>query len=120
MTDDRRRFSRIPFRGSAVLESSAGRQEVQVLDISLKGVFLRFEGAAAPPDPAQPYRLVLDLSPKAQVTMDLRLAHLSGQTAGFACERIDIDSFTHLRRITEYNTADPDLLQRELMELVQE
>ena len=46
------------------------------------------------------------------------VAHREGRRAGLACQSIDVDSVTHLRRLVELNAGDPDLLQRELSALL--
>lgn len=92
--------------------------EVLVIDLSLNGVLLVPAAGATIADRTDAaYRLRLTLSSNTNIAMDLRLAHSKPGYAGFLCERIDIDSLTHLRRLFELNLADPALLQRELAEL---
>ena len=49
--------------------------------------------------------------------MDVTVAHLNGTCVGVRCDKIDIDSASHLRRLLELNLGDADLLSRELTEL---
>jgi hypothetical protein len=117
--DERRRFTRVPFASAARLEGPDGVHDVHVIDLSLNGVLVAPADGSALPDQANAaYRLRLTLSSSADISMDLRLAHIQLGYAGFVCERIDIDSLTHLRRLFELNLADPALLQRELNALV--
>lgn len=116
---DRRRFQRIPVERSATLTGAGGRRPVVVEDLSLRGVRLRL-----PPgevlQPAVGYRLTLALAPEVRIEMQLALAHQEGFYAGLHCRQIDLDSIAHLRRLVELNLGDPQLLERELEELVSE
>ena len=46
------------------------------------------------------------------------MAHLEGNRTGIACDHIDVDSASHLRRIVELNTGNEALLEREIEALV--
>ncbi|MGB1059017.1 MAG: hypothetical protein ACPGZU_02735, partial [Ketobacter sp.] len=48
----------------------------------------------------------------------LQGAHLEGNRTGIACDHIDVDSASHLRRIVELNTGNEALLEREIEALV--
>lgn len=113
---ERRQFSRIAFDGAAHLGGPGGQVRARVVDICLKGALLEL----APewqPSADHRYRLTLELTADITVSMELSCRHHSGNRAGFVCERIDIDSLCHLRRLAELNLADEQLLQRELSEL---
>lgn len=113
---DRRRFSRFTFDTGATLRCPAGDVPARVHDLCLQGVLLSPE-ADWQPDVGTGYRLTIELSPDAQVTMELVLVHWNGERAGFRCLRLDLDSLIHLRRLAELNLGDAELLQRELAEL---
>jgi hypothetical protein len=118
MSDERRLFSRILFQASASLSVAGSAVAVDVLDLSLKGALVRPHhdfpvalGAAC--------RLTLQLdSGDAVILMDARVAHLDDGLVGLACEEIDLDSITHLRRLVELNLGDEALLDRELAILI--
>lgn len=116
MTEQRRHFSRIPFTGAARLECEHGGLDCQVLDLSLKGALLNMRGDL--PEGKAPCVLRLDLGEDAQVVMRGHVAHREGSHVGLACEDIDLDSITHLRRLLELNLGDTALLERELAALI--
>lgn len=116
---DRRRFTRIPF-DAVVRVRGRGRIWTAVLvDISLRGALI-----VRPPDwptsGADEHRLSveLDAGEGAIIAMEASPVHVAGGHVGFRCERIDVDSATHLRRLVELNLGDPALLERELEALV--
>lgn len=113
---ERRRFSRIPFGINAVLQGSDGAFDVRVLDLSLRGALLEADGSW-PMAAGACAKLLILLAPGTEIRMEVRLVHLGADQAGFACERIDLSSLEHLRRLAELNLADAELLQRELSEL---
>jgi len=53
------------------------------------------------------------------ISMNAKVVHIDNNHLGFECENLDIDSSTHLRRLIELNLGDPELLNRELSELIE-
>jgi len=119
-TDERRHYARIAFHCPAQLVFSAGRLDVVVLDISIKGALIRLPANAALPNGAL-CQLHVELDAVGeQISMEACVTHLKDGNAGLRCQVIDLDSITHLRRLVELNLGDPQLLERELSALVAE
>ncbi len=119
-TDERRHYARIAFHCPAQLVFSAGKLDVVVLDISIKGALIRLPANAALPNSAL-CQLHVELDAVGeQISMEARVTHLKDGNAGLRCQVIDLDSITHLRRLVELNLGDPQLLERELSALVAE
>jgi PilZ domain len=116
-SEDKRRFSRIPFDTKIHLVSAEGSWHCQMIDISLKGLLATLP-ADCPADQGTHYlaELLMD-SKDATIRMEVSVKHVDGQHVGFRCEHIDLDSISHLRRLVELNLGDSDLLERELNEL---
>ncbi len=113
MNQERRRFTRIHFAGVARID---GAVNAQLIDISLKGVLLaRPEHWSGAINQSIDIEILLDAG--AVVRMQGCVAHLEDTRIGVLCQRIDMDSITHLRRLIELNAGDPELLQRELAQL---
>ncbi|MDR1424248.1 MAG: PilZ domain-containing protein [Azoarcus sp.] len=111
-TVQRRRFSRIRYRGSAILQADAGQWPCEVLDLSLRGALVTAElpqeitlGSSC--------LLELQLDDETCVRMDGHVAHRYGQQIGLVCEQTDLDSVAHLRRLIALNLGDASLLERE-------
>ena len=115
---DRRQFRRAPFHSSVRLHGEDGIAPGELLDISLRGALVEVpEGWAGRLGDA--CRLELPLSGDAAILMEVVVAHLADRQVGLRCQRIDVDSITHLRRLVELNAGDPDLLDRELHVLLE-
>lgn len=125
-----RRFLRSVFQAPARLTLSSGVLDVQVVDISLKGVLAELRAGAGTTLPVQGGRgrLRMALSATDFIAMDVAVARVqqTGAAEGFGavwqvglqCAHIDLDSVTHLRQLIERNMQDPALLGRELAVLI--
>jgi len=114
--NDKRRFHRIFYNSDVALHCKSHSLPCKLVDISLKGCLLRFETPWT--DPLEDiYTLDLKLSDEISIKMQLSIAHVIGNNAGFKCEHIDIDSISQLRRLVELNLGDSDMLERDLLAL---
>jgi hypothetical protein len=116
--DERRRFKRIAFDAKTELTQGERRWQVQMVDLSLKGMLIeRPEPWQA--DTHELFTADIKLSSDAHVQMDVRLSHDDHGQLGFKCEHISLESIEHLRRFVELNLADHDELERELAALIE-
>lgn len=114
---DNRKFSRILFNHQATLRFQGQALPTQILDLSLKGALIsRPAHFSGQPDETAELIFQLDQS-ELVLEMAVSIAHLHDSTLGLRCDRIDIESASHLRRLIELNLGDADLLSRELSEL---
>jgi hypothetical protein len=111
--DDRRQFWRATFHSPVLLVGHQGSVPADLIDISLKGALIKVP-PAWPVRVDEACRLELQLADDASIVMHGRVVHVANRRIGVYCERIDIDSITHLRRLVELNSGDPELLEREL------
>jgi hypothetical protein len=119
-SDERRRFSRIPFDATAHLNSHKGELHLNchVIDISLVGVLITTpEGWLGDISDQYTIDLLLD-DGQLVIKMDTEVAHIADNTIGFQCKHIDLDSISHLIRLVELNLGDEALLHRELAALL--
>ena len=114
---ERRRFARIPFEAWVRIRGPDRTWTAALVDVSLKGVLIErpddWPGSTG-------RRLSLELETEDGVTicMEATPIHVGEGRVGLRCERIDLDSASHLRRLVELNLGDPALLDRELAALV--
>lgn len=114
---EKRRFWRAAFDSPVRLTTHSGLVDAELVDISLKGALLRIPGSPAI-GLGEECQLRLDLSPVTRIAMWGTVAHLDDKRIGIRCDKIDLDSITHLRRLVELNAGDPSLLEREISALV--
>ena len=112
-----RLFSRVPFFAQVSLNLSGQTLNVDLLDIALKGALVR-TSSPVPVALSDRCRLSLPLTDGGEaIAMSGKVAHLEGCHIGMACEDIDLQSLTQLRRLLELNTGDADQMNRELSQL---
>jgi hypothetical protein len=112
-----RQFVRIPFDADVLLKLRDGSIKVQLVDISLKGALVQWDGS----DTFQldePCSLKLPMAQDGDgIVMAGRIAHLKGPLIGIEVTDIDITSLTRLRRLIELNSGDSNLMHREIRHL---
>ena len=108
----RRQFSRIHFDARAMLSVGSQTFDCELIDLSLRGALVLCDGDQ--PRVGDSSRLELTLNDERLIAIEGTVTHREGRRLGIHCERIDLDSMTHLRRIVELNTGDESLLNREL------
>lgn len=114
---EQRRFSRVSFQGKAHLETAAQSYPTEVLDISLKGALISVP-VGWQPDVPGPLVLRVHLSDyPLDFSMQVSVAHQHNDVVGLHCDKIDLESAGHLKRLIELNLGDNQLLSRELSEL---
>lgn len=117
--NERRRFWRAGFSAPVKLVNDTIAVEARLDDISLKGALLDVpEGWAGKVGDRCRLHLRLGGDDDEEIAMWTRVSHIDGHKLGLACEDIDLDSITHLRRLVELNSGDPTLLERELSALL--
>jgi hypothetical protein len=111
---ERRRFHRILFDAPASILLGGRLFETRLIDISLKGALLHIpsDWSAQALGPAA-FEIRLDAG-DTLIRMEGQVAHQEDDRLGLRCDRIDMDSVTHLRRLVELNLGDDELLEREL------
>jgi len=114
---DHRRFSRILFSSNAKLSSNNQSFSTEVLDLSFQGALVK-----RPLDwnvaEGSPVLLQFQLNDSdLMLEMDTIVAHSHQDNLGLRCEKMNIETASHLRRLLELNIGDADLLSRELSEL---
>lgn len=114
---NKRRYSRVPFEAVTQLYSKTSHWRCHLVDISVKGALVELPEAVAfhKGDPLK-LKVILDES-GIFIEMKVNVAHTHHSRVGLACEQIDADSATRLRRLIELNLGDPELFNRELLQL---
>ncbi len=119
---EQRHFTRIPFDARIRILQADGEQSWigSLLDISLNGALVT-QADDWPAKIGDRIQLELQLGEDADLClhMDTTVAHIENKRVGLHCKQMDLDTATHLHRLLELNLGDPELLKRELSELIQ-
>lgn len=117
-SSERRRFTRIPFEASVTISNPSGNWTAKLKDLSLNGVLISVPQNWLTNDKTE---CLLEINPAENafyIQMEATISHQEGNTIGFRCDHIDIDSISHLRRLIELNIGDDEVLNRQLSALV--
>lgn len=115
---DRRRSQRITLDGTVRLYARDGSWPTTIIDLSLRGVLVSHPDGCVHP-PGTRFRMDLRIFDNVPVSMGAELVRADERHMAFAWDRIDLDSFSRLKRLLELNLQQPELLYRELGELGQ-
>lgn len=103
--DERRCFARVPCDAVAVVTVGDTVHRGQLVDISLKGVLIDVDGIdGLSVDTTVDVGILLS-GGSPRIHMIGRCAHVSSRGLGVRWERMDLESFWHLRRLIELNAA---------------
>ena len=117
MSEEKRRFTRIPFRVKAEMTVNGALYSAEeISNLSVGGCLLLIR-ADLEPGSACHVRIVLSgTSSELSVKVDgevMRCDH-GAVAVKFTC--IDPDSLLHLRNIVHYNSLDPDAIEQEIQD----
>lgn len=109
-----RKFHRFPIDGSVRLYSGSAMWNTRLLDLSLSGVLVEqppgWNGAIG-----HRFRLDLRLEGGVLIAMGVELARIDDEEGlGFTCVKIDLGSFSQLKRLIELNLGNHQTMTHEL------
>jgi hypothetical protein len=112
-TIDRRQFKRLAFISNLQLFSGTEFWTSEIIDISLKGVlFTKPENWAG--NTKAVYRLFISITNSPGISMNIQIAHIDDTTIGAKWNKIDVGSFSRLKRLLELNTIDRNRINKEI------
>ena len=110
---ERRLFKRLPFVSKMQLYSGTSAWMCEIIDISLKGVLFTkpsdWQGKLN-----DIYRLSISLSDSPSISMNITIAHIDKDSIGAKWNKIDVDSFSRLKRLLELNTIERNRITKEI------
>ena len=115
---ERRHFHRIATDKPVTVHADGGEYQGTLLDISLRGLLFEIQGDWRPPNGTRLAAQIRLDDNACCILMDGEVMHVEGARIGMHLDSIDLESASRLRRMVELNLADPDLLERELGELI--
>ncbi|GLR02499.1 cyclic diguanosine monophosphate-binding protein [Vibrio hyugaensis] len=111
---ERRRFSRIIYQVSALVEQSDLALQATIQDLSLHGLLLRAENANSL-ESSLPVEVAFSFAQSEQVMqLTADIISVANNEIRLKIINIDIDSISQLKRFIELNVGNNELLNREL------
>lgn len=110
---DRRRFTRIRFDSEIQLFSGSGVWNCQLVDISLKGaMFTRPQAWSG--KQGDVFRVSISLNNSPSISMNIEIAHVDTEAIGAKWTKIDVGSFSSLKRLLELNIEEKNRISKEI------
>jgi PilZ domain len=111
MKQEKRTRTRVPVHFDVVINISGEEIPVKTWDISTRGMQCsadhRFIERAA-------CQVIFILSSEVKIVIEGKITRVSEDGAGIYFAQMNEDSFYHLRKLVEYNTDEPDNIEKEI------
>jgi hypothetical protein len=115
-----RKYSRVNFRVVATVMADGHRFSSEVKNLSMSGMFM-VTGEQLQRGEAVEITIVLsEASPGIHVSVTGKVSRIAENGIGFTFEKIDLDSFTHLKNIVAYNLGDANKIMEEVHHAIDE
>lgn len=115
---ERRNFTRVDFKVSALLQAEGVALKGEVKDVSMHGLYLET-------DQLLPIGTPIEVTIYLSASIDPVVINVSGTVArhmpggiGCAFDKMDLDSFAHLRSVISYQGGDESKVMAEFAEYV--
>ncbi len=118
MMKDRRSFSRVDFRVSALLQAEGVAIKGEVADVSLHGLYLETQEQIPVGTPVEITIYLSSASEPIVINVKGVVARLVPGGIGCAFEKMDVESFAHLRSIISYQGGDESKVMAEFSEYI--
>jgi PilZ domain len=115
-----RKFSRVTFNVNAIIEAAGRRFQGGVENLSMNGMFLVTSERLNIDDHVDITIVLEGSEPEISVGFSGRVCRVTDDGLGFNFEKIDIDSYTHLKNIIAYNIDDAEKVNDEIHHLIDE
>lgn len=110
-----RKFSRVPFQVVGTVVASDGRSfKGQIGNLSMNGLFLLTLEQLPMGEAVEIHISLSGSDPEISVAFSGRVSRIQDDGIGFHFEKVDLDSYTHLKNIIAYNIEDPDKVMDEI------
>lgn len=118
MMNDRRNFSRVDFRVSALLQAEGVAIKGEVADVSLHGLYIETEERLQVGTPVE-VTIYLSAAPD-PIVINVKGTVARQMPGGLGCnfDRMDVESFAHLRSIISYQGGDESKVMAEFSEYI--
>lgn len=115
-----RKFSRVSFRVNATIRTAGRQFQGEVENLSMNGMLLVTGEQLAMGEPVEITILLTGSDPEISVNLSGKACRQTENGLGFTFERIELDSYTHLRNIVSYNMKDSEKVMEEIYHAIDE
>ena len=115
-----RKFSRVRFNVEALIRFGERQFRGGVENLSMTGMFLVTDGLLANGEPVEITIVLVSTTPPVSVNFSGRVSRIDGNGMAFTFEKMDIDSYMHLKNIVAYNIDDSEKMMEEICHSIDE
>jgi hypothetical protein len=112
MIEERRKRSRVPAGFELAIAVKNKKAKVKTINISMTGVSCEHNDLFRANEKC---KLILSLSQDITLNIEGRILRAGDREAIIAFLSMDEDTFYHLKRLVQFNSPDPDRIEKELM-----
>jgi hypothetical protein len=115
-----RKFSRVPFRVEAAVQTDDRLFHGKVENLSMNGIFVTTAERLPVGKTVDISITLTGSSPEISIAFSGRVGRITDEGIGFTFDRIDLDSYTHLKNIIAYNIDDSEKVMEEIYHSIDE
>ncbi len=115
-----RKFSRVRFRVNATIRTADRQFQGRVENLSMSGMFLVTGEQLSLGEQVEITILLTGADPEISVNLNGRTCRQTEEGIGFTFEKIELDSYTHLKNIVSYNMIDSEKVMEEIYHAMDE
>lgn len=109
-----RKFSRVRFHVAATIKSAERQFQGAVENLSMAGMFLVTTERLADGEPVDITMVLSGTEPEIAINFNGIVTRVAEDGVGFTFEKIDLDSYMHLKNIIAYNIDDAEKVMEEI------
>lgn len=115
-----RQFSRVRFRIGATIKTADRQFQGKVENLSMRGLFLVTEERLPFGEQVEITMVLSGTSPELILDLNGTVSRITENGLGFFFDKIDLDSYTHLKNIIAYNIDDAGKVMEEVFQSIDE
>lgn len=115
-----RKFSRVRFNVEATIKVGERQFQGGVENLSMTGMFMVTDERLAEGEAVDITIILTGTEPPISVNFNGRVSRIVGNGMGFVFEKIDLDSYMHLKNIVAYNIDDAEKVMEEICHSIDE
>ncbi|BCS52261.1 PilZ domain-containing protein [Geobacter sp. SVR] len=115
-----RKFSRVPFNVKATIQTADRQFNGSVENLSMNGLFLATTEQLPVGQQVEITIALAGSSPEISIAFSGKVGRITDEGLAFTFEKIDLDSYTHLKNIIAYNMVDSEKVMEEIYNSIDE
>lgn len=109
-----RHYSRVPFHVQAIIRTAGRQFRGGVENLSMRGMFLVTDEQLPVGEAVEIVITLSGVSPEIAISIKGAVCRTAPEGLGFTFDKIDLESYTHLKNIIAYNIDDAEKVIEEI------